>query len=372
MRQLTEEIFPHIKPPFVLESPVDKEEARKWIVNAEAEGNRPAVTRTGTVCNVVGEGNDRIVIVDYNGIYVYIFNDELLESDADLPNEKFVNKRLNFKLIGKHNDKVIGSCKSVLETYKIAMLHGKILKGKILEIKQGRGRHGEYAIVLSKGDKITIPASEFALPTFLTPEEKIGHIVDFVILEVRKNKVIGSTRIVEEYRKEQLKYFFDTGETFKAEVEKTAEFGAFLTYKHNNGLILRNKDFSSNFTYCKEVLEKGDTVNVKIKSINDEANKYVVELVNKYYVEPTIKLEEVERDQEFDGEVVRVEPFGCFVRIGPGRDVLCPINSEKREPVGGDNVRVKIVTSNADSGKLRGQIIKYNDELVDLSEFNLI
>ena len=275
-------------------------------------------------------------------------------------------------MIGKHNDKNLGSCKAINEAYKIAMLHGKILKGKVVEIKQGKSKYGEFAIVLAKGDKIIIPASEFAIPNFLTPSEKVGHIVEFVIVEVKPDKIIGSTRIVTDYRKEQLNYFYDTGEPFKAEVEKVAEFGAFLSYKHNNGLVLRNKDFSSNYTLCKEVLEKGDTVNVKIKHISQKSGKYIVELVNKYYVEPTLDLDEIERDQEFEGDVVGVEPFGAFVRIGPGRDVLCPVNSEKREPVIGNKVIVKIAVSSGESKKLRGQIVKYMDEKLDLSEYNLI
>lgn len=136
--------------------------------------------------------------------------------------------------------------------------------------------------------------------------------------------------------------------------------------------MLRNKDFSKDFTNCKDVLEKGDTINVKIRNISNETGKYIVEMVNKFYIEPKIKIEDIEVEQEFEGEVVDVQPFGAFVRICPGRDVLCPVNADKREPVIGDQVTIKIIVASAERQKLRGQIIKYNDNLLDLSAFNLI
>lgn len=374
MKQLTEEEFPFIKEAFVLNENLDKAEVRKHIMNAEAEGLRPAITRVGVIEQVIGEGDDRFVVARCNDDYVFIFNDQLSENLKKMTNEQLIKKRASFKLIGKHDDKLIGSCTYSREMYQNLMNQGKILKGKIKEIKTSRNG-GEYAIVTSKGDDILIPASEFALPIFLTPEEKIGKIVEFVICEIRPNgKLIGSTKVVTEYREEQLKYFYDIGESFKAEVEKTVPMGAFLTYKHNNGLVLRNKDFSSNYTNCKEVLEKGDTVSVKIKAISKTSGKIIVELINKYTVEPPLKIENIQVEDEFDGEVVGVETFGCFVRICPGQDVLCPVNAEKREPVIGDSVRVKItVASTGDSRqKLRGQIVKYNDVRLDLSKYNLI
>lgn len=372
MRQLTEEEIPYIKPPFVLKNDGDKEEARKWIVNAEADGIRPPATRNGTIFKIVGEGEDRILILDYYGIYIYILNNELTKELQEKPSKELENQKIPFKLIGKHSDKLIGSCNAIIDYYKTAMCHGKILKGKIVEVKKGKTKYGDYAIVLSKGDKIIIPASEFEVPQFLSPEEKINHIIEFVVVEIKGDRIIGSTRIVSEYRREQLDFFYDTGETFKAEVEKTGQFGAFLTYKHNNGLILRNKDFSSNYTLCKEVLEKGDTVNVSIKEVSKNTHKYVVELVNKFTVAPVLKYEDITPEQEFKGEVVEVQPFGCFVRISPGRDVLCAVSDGKREPICGDLVTVQISVVDSQNEKLRGRILKYEDNLLDLSKYNLI
>lgn len=372
MRQLTEEETNYIKPPFVLDPNADKDEMRKWVVGAEAEGTRPPITRTGKIIQIVGEGDGRVLIVDYYDNYVYILNNELPEDIQKKTKEELLNQKIIFKIIGKHNDKLIGSYNAILDFYKTAMYHGKILKGKILEFKKGKGKYNNYALVLSKGDRIVIPASELVLPSFLTQEELINHIVEFVVVEIKKNKVLGSTKIVADYHKEQLNYFFDAGETFKAEVEKVGRFGAFLTYKHNNSLVLRNKDFSANYTACQDVLRKGDTVNVRIKSISKTAYKYIVELVNKYQIDPSLKYEDISLEQEFKGEVVNVQPFGCFVRIAPGRDVLCAITGEKREPVIGDIVTVQITVSSAEREKIRGRIIKYEDEKLDLSKYNLI
>lgn len=249
------------------------------------------------------------------------------------------------------------------------MAHGKILKGKIQSISPNKRGRGEFAIVQSKGDKILIPSDEFSMPLSIAPQDRVGKIIDFVITEIKDNgKIIGSSKIVTDYRTEQLDYFYDTGTTFKATVDKISKTGAFLIFKHNNSLVLRNNDFAEGYTTCKEVLEPGDIVTVKIKK-KTNTNKYLAELVEKYSLKPTLEYKDIVVEQEFDGYVVTIEPFGCFVRISPGRDVLCPVSEGKREPVVDDKVKVKIITSNEEQQKIRGQIISYIDDFPDMSDY---
>lgn len=371
MKQLTEEVFPYIKKPFEWKGERNIEEENKRRVKDEADGKRPPITREGKIIKIVGEGENRILILDYQGIYIYLMNNELPDKKQKCKDEELLNQEIRFKIIGKYEKKIIASCKYVEDFYKTAMAHGKIIKGKIYSINPNKRGKGYYAIVNSKQDRIIIPSEELSLPDFVLPQDRSGRIIEFVIIEVKHNgKIIGSSRIVSEYRKEQLNYFYDIGETFKAEVERVNDVGAFLIFKHNNSLVLRNKDFSSNYTNCNEVLEKGDIVNVKIKKITS-SERYVVELVNKYYKDPSVDFGNIKVEDEYEGKVVTVEPFGCFVRIDAGRDVLCPITADTREPIVGNKVKIKVITSDKGNNKLRGKIISYEDDLPDISEFHL-
>lgn len=375
MIKITEEdTYTGIKAPFELNKPENAEEARAWIVEQEAIGNRPPTTRKGTIESLIGEGDDRIAIINYLGIYVYIFNDSLTKNLKNSSDETLKGKAIKFKLAGKYNDKYIGSCTDIVDYYKLALAHGNIMTGKLIEIKPSKNRKYEKeATILSKGDLVYVEAGDLALPQYVSPENCINKNLDFVVREVKENgKVYVSTLIPYEYRKQQLDYFYDIGKSFKATVSEVKNFGAFLLYKNNVTLVLRNKDFSSNYTACKKVLEPGDIVDVKIKEITPDEHKYVIELVEKFEAKQTTKVDEIKKDEEYTGEVVTVEPFGCFVNISPGIDVLCPISRDKREPVEGDNVKIKITATHSNENKVRGTIIKYNDNLPDLSAYNLI
>ena len=373
MIKITEEEYSGIKAPFELNKPENEEEARKWIIEQEATGNRPPTTRKGIIEDLVGQGEERIAIINYFGIYIYIFNDSLTKTSQTLPDEKLKGKSVKFKIAGKYNDKYIGSCTDIIDFYKLAMAHGRIMTGKLIELKPSRNnKYEKEATILSKGDLVYVKAGDLALPQYVNAEAYINKNVDFIVREVKENgKVYVSTLLSYDHRKQQLDYFYDIGKSFKATVLEVKNFGAFLLYKNNVTLILRNKDFSSNYTACKKVLESGDIVDVKIREI-DENHKYVVELVDKFEAKQTKKIDEFKEGDEIIGEVTTVEPFGCFVNISPGIDVLCPISRDKREPVEGDNVKIAITATHSDKNKIRGKIIKFNDNLPDLSAYNLI
>lgn len=370
MKQLTEEVFPYIKPEKNLKE-LDPKSLHAWLLPQEANEQKPAITRLGKVDRVVGEGDQRVLILGFLGNYLFMFNDEMPEELKSEPNDKLIGKEIRFKPVGMHGDKILVSYKAIAEYYKTAMERRKILSGKIVEIRESKVTRGKFAIVKSKGDRIIIPSDEFVYLNFLSDEERKGSIIDFVIVEVKPNMIIGSSRDVYDFRKEQLDGFFENKESFTAEVEATAKFGAYLSYKHDNELLLRNKDFSLNYTAAKDVLEKGDKVKVNIKEISPVSHNYMVELTNKYYVEPEIDLKDIEVGQQMEGEVVGISSFGCFVRIGVGRDVLCPVVNDLREPIIGDKVNIEIVVVNVERGRLRGKILGYKDEPLDLSAFDL-
>lgn len=341
---------------------------------------KPPVTRKARIEKVVGEGKDRIYVLMYHDIPFFMFNEEAPLGLQKMKKDEAIGKIVPFKICGVYEDKYLVSYRKIEEFYKIMSARSKIIKGKISKViltsrEDQTDKYSKSALVSSKGDEIKIPAREFVYPNIMPLEAVEGHVCEFIVKDVYRKEgklqVIGSIKDVRNYRNEQLNYFFENGISFKAVVEKVEHFGAYLTYKHNNVLILRNKDFSSNYTACKDILSPGDTIEVKIKN-KTEDGRYIVEMLQKYNVEPSLDLSDITPTQTYNGEVRQVNTFGAFVHIATGRDVLCPISFGAREPIIGDNVDIEIVVSNKELGHLRGKIIKYNDDIPDLTEFDLI
>lgn len=368
MENLVEESLPRIKPQFTLDSDVDKAELNRWLIDEEADGKRPSITRTGTITAVAGKDDNRYYVIELYNEYFYMFNEEAPKAVQEAPRP--IGMKVQFKISGRYQDKIIVSNKAIKEYYMKALASSKIMQGRIIDVKDGAKTYSKYAIVMSKGDTILIPSSQFAYPSVIPIDKLIGHLISFVVIDVNEKGVIASSKVVSQYHESQLNHFYKTGESFRAKVESVNHFGATLTYKNNCSLLLRNRDFSSNYTSCKDILAVGDTIYVKLKEIS-RSNKYIVEMVQKYNAAPALEYDDIKPQQQFEGEVVRVDAFGAFVRIAVGRDVLCPINFDKREPVIGNKVQIEIVVSNAELGRLRGKILKYKDEIPDLSEFNL-
>lgn len=380
MEKFSEEELPRIKPPFVWKTPEDKENLRKWIIDQEAKEQRPPITRKAKIVQVVGSEENRIFVLMYHDIPFFMFLEEAPLGFKKMKNDDIVGKVIPFKISGVYEDKYLASYRKIEEYYKIMSARSKIIKGKITKViltsrPDQADKYSKSALVSSKGDEIKIPARDFVYPNIMPVEDVEGHVCEFIVKDVyRKDgklQVIGSIKDVRNYRNEQLDYFFDNDISFKAVVERVGHFGAYLTYKHNNVLVLRNKDFSSNYTACKDILSPGDTIEVKIKT-KTEDGRYIVEMLQKYNVEPSLDLSDIIPSQTYEGEVRKVNTFGAFVHIATGRDVLCPINFDAREPIEGDKVKIEIVVSNKELGHLRGKIIKYEDDIPDLTEFNLI
>lgn len=340
------------------------EEVRKELIQLEAEGKRPPASRKGNIVLVIGEKPTRIFVIQYYDMYVFMKEEDAPKSMPDNP----VGMKVAFKPVRIEENKVVVSHKAIKDYYRTAMERGTILSGKIISLIPSRNSYGFDAIIVCRGDKIFVPANEFVLPSFLKPEEKLGRIVDFQVIKV-EGTIYASIKKVFDMRQAQLNNFLESGESFTATVEKVEEFGAFLTYKDNNDLVLRNRDFSTDFTLVKDVLKPGDKVKLKVKYASKYSKKLVVEMAEKYAVKPDINFEDIEIGGQFDGEVITVSTFGCFVRIGAGRDVLCPIDIERREPLERDKVRIEIVVADKKSEKLRGKVIHFIEDKIDLSKY---
>lgn len=190
--------------------------------------------------------------------------------------------------------------------------------------------------------------------------------IAFVVKDIdEKNKlVLGSRKKHLENKRDQLIETLENGELIEATVFKVEPFGCYLRCA-DVPLILRNKDFSTDYTPVMDVLQKGDVISCKLTEIS-KTKRIFVEPETKYTSEKTENVE-FEVGQRVAGIITTVTAFGYFVRISSGLDVLCPIDGfelNKRSKV---LIEIKQIR---DDGRYRGKILgQYFEDLSVL--FNL-
>ena len=220
----------------------------------------------------------------------------------------------------------------------------------------------EYvAWVESEGKRILIPASELELFSIRgNLNHYVGQQVTFVDyrFDTKRNLYIGSCRPVKEQLRDQLIKALELGETFEATVTRLVYFGAYLTI---NGVrvILRNQDFSDDYTTVGDIHEVGDKIKVRLHRINQN-QKINVEVVERHQTASSITIADFEPQTVVYGLIRSIKSWGCFVNIAPNLDAICPIPSQFKV-YEGMKVAFKINQVRISESKVRGKIVRIID-----------
>lgn len=204
----------------------------------------------------------------------------------------------------------------------------EIFTGKVIEAVNGG------IIVMLKGNRIFIPASQATLSRDEDPSALVGKEVQYRLLEVsrkgRRKRAIGSIKsVLKEKRAEEKAKLLETlavGNHYKGVVKSLTSYGAFVDIGGVYGMIHISELSWSRIKHPSEVVNVGDEVEVYIKDINEETKKislgYKKEednpwfiLKNEYPVGSVVKC-----------KIVGLTTFGAFANIIPGIDGLIHIS----------------------------------------------
>ena len=103
---------------------------------------------------------------------------------------------------------------------------------------------------------------------------------------------IASCKQIKEKKRQQIIERLKLGEAFNAKIIKLVYFGAYLTIE-DISVILRNQDFSSDYTTVADIYQEGDIIKVKLLKVNDNL-KINVQAVEKYQSQSTICIHDFE------------------------------------------------------------------------------
>ncbi|WP_156098849.1 S1 RNA-binding domain-containing protein [Carnobacterium inhibens] len=185
----------------------------------------------------------------------------------------------------------------------------------------------------------------------------VGETIQFQLIEANEANglVMGSAKKIKEKEFDKLYQELKDGKQFQAKVTKILRYGAYCVIGDISVQML-NKDFAEDHTTIGDVLEIGDTIDVRFKRITENKNLRVEPLV-RYKNGVSVSLTELEPNQVVLGTVRSVKKWGIFVRIAPNLDALCSIPSHLavRE---GDKVSFRITQVLKEEKRVRGKIVR--------------
>jgi small subunit ribosomal protein S1 len=236
---------------------------------------------------------------------------------------------------------------------------GEPVDGRVIEVVKG-------GLILDLGVRGFLPASLVDIRRVQDLDEFLGQELRCKVIELnrsRNNVVLSRRAVLEEERKDQRQRILDKlnpGDVVEGQISNIVDFGAFVDLDGMDGLIHISELSWSHVNHPSEVLEIGQTVNVKVLDIDRERQRISLGLKQTQADPWQQVLEAYKEGDTVDGKVTKVVTFGAFVEILPGVEGLVHISElaqhhveNPREVVSqGQDVKVLILEVDAERRRL--------------------
>lgn len=274
--------------------------------------------------------------------YAHLGELEIKEVSTYLPYLKPGDK-IQVKIISEEskNGYPVVSLRKFFEKGKWEILKEK--KEKEEEIEVVCGEYGKGGIFVDfMGIRGVIPKIQLTDPFINEPEKLNGQKIKVKILEVNKEKnrlVVSQKASALKISQKDLQKKFDEikeGKVYKAKVLGVSEFGIFCEVEGVEGLIHISEISWEKVTNAASYVKIGDVIDVYVVEKNEKDLKLNLSL-KRLTPDPWEKIEEkYPKDKEVEGEIVRKERYGYFVRLEPGIEGLIHVSKLK----GDENIKI--------------------------------
>ncbi|HET7568000.1 MAG TPA: 30S ribosomal protein S1 [Gaiellaceae bacterium] len=245
---------------------------------------------------------------------------------------------------------------------------GEPVNGRVIEVVKG-------GLILDLGVRGFLPASLVDIRRVQDLDEFLGQELQCKVIELnrsRNNVVLSRRAVLEEERKEQRQKILDRlnpGDVVEGTISNIVDFGAFVDLDGMDGLIHISELSWSHVNHPSEVLDIGQTVNVKVLDIDRERQRISLGLKQTQTDPWQQVLESYQQGDVVRGTVTKVVTFGAFVEILPGVEGLVHISElaqhhveNPREVVSqGDEVNVQILEVDAERRRLSLSLKRVED-----------
>ncbi|MCX7881050.1 MAG: S1 RNA-binding domain-containing protein [Patescibacteria group bacterium] len=223
-------------------------------------------------------------------------------------------------------------------------------KEKEEEIEVVCGDYGKGGVFVDfMGIRGVIPKIQLTEEYLNNPNKLAGQKIKVKVLEAdeKKNRLVVSQKAAAlKISQEELKKRFDKiieGKKYQAKVLGVSEFGAFCEVDGIEGLIHISELSWEKVTNPSLYLKPNEIVEVMVVEKNPQTLKLNLSL-KRLTPDPWEKIEEkYPKDKEIEGEVVRKEKYGYFVRFESGVEGLIHSSkTNKKELKIGEKIKVYI------------------------------
>lgn len=242
-------------------------------------------------------------------------------------------------------------------------------------------------LVVDLGVRGFIPASlveDYFVESF---EDYKGRTMEFKIVEMdkEKNRLILSHRAVlqeeKANKKEEVLEDLKEGQVLEGTVQRIASFGAFVDIGGVDGLVHISQLSHEHVEKVSDVLKEGDKVNVKVLSVDRDAERISLS-IKETLPGPWENIEErAPKGSVHEGTVRRLVSYGAFVEVFPGVEGLVHISRISHQHIGtphevleeGQKVDVKVVDVNAEEKRLSLSIkdLLANEEVESYGDYEM-
>ncbi len=230
-------------------------------------------------------------------------------------------------------------------------------------------------------DRLFMPFSEISMDYVSSDdaEKYIGKTLKVRVIEIKRNRVIVSHKIVEraelkKQKKEELKDL-NVGDVLEGEVSRIMPYGAFVRFGQVEGLLHISEISHYNVKNVSDVLKEGQTVTVKIIDQKNDKRSLSMKALEKT---PWDTFQENHKvGDEVTGKVVKKMQFGMLLEVE--KEVVGMLNRydyswDPRHNVAGDvevgdEINVKIL--NIDSKNKRMTLSKKHLEYNPWEDVNV-
>jgi len=245
---------------------------------------------------------------------------------------------------------------------------GDPVTGRVIEVVKG-------GLILDLGVRGFLPASLVDIRRVQDLDEFLGQELRAKVIELnrsRNNVVLSRRAVLEEERKEQRQQILDKlqpGDVVEGQISNIVDFGAFVDLDGMDGLIHISELSWSHVNHPSEVLEIGQTVEVKVLDIDRERQRISLGLKQTQSDPWQRVIENYHEGDVVEGRVTKVVTFGAFVEILPGVEGLVHISElaqhhveNPREVVSqGQPVNVKIIEVDGERRRLSLSLKRVED-----------
>lgn len=228
--------------------------------------------------------------------------------------------------------------------------NGEVIETEVKDVVKG-------GLVVDLGVRGFIPASLVEDHFVETFDDYKGRTMTFKIVEMEKekNRLILSHRAVvleeKEAQKSEVLSQLQVGDIVEGTVQRLATFGAFVDIGGVDGLVHISQLSHEHVENVSDVLKEGDKVNVKILSVDQEAERISLS-IKETLPGPWENIEEkAPVGSILEGTVKRLVSYGAFVEVFPGVEGLVHISRIAHQHIGtpnevlteGEKVDVKVL-----------------------------